>query len=142
MICTCICTAQAVPAYLAVPDHEPETEHRYQETVVDNVVVPHHLLLLYIVLTTTTWQKYRILEIVGIPTIFRYTDSGGSPGGTDSLKWETPVSSACGRMLQSRHKSVQGQVTTYRFGNYEKCSCFPITIEFTGARVIECENAR
>ena len=47
------------------------------------------------------------------------------------------MSSACGRMLQSRHKSVQGQVTTYRFGNYEKCSCFPITIEFTGAQVMK-----
>ena len=33
----CTCTAQTVPVYL-VPA-EPETEQRYQETVVDNVVV-------------------------------------------------------------------------------------------------------
>ena len=50
---TCICSAEAVPVYLAEPDHE--REHSYQETVVDNVVVPHHLLLLYFVLTT--WEK-------------------------------------------------------------------------------------
>ena len=49
-----MCTAQAVPVYLAEPEHEPQTENRYQETVVDNVVVHQPLQLLYIVLTTTT----------------------------------------------------------------------------------------
>ena len=29
-------------SYLAEPDHEPETELGYQETVVDNVVEPCH----------------------------------------------------------------------------------------------------
>ena len=42
MYCTLHCSAQAVPVYLAEPDHEPETELGYQETVVDNVVEPCH----------------------------------------------------------------------------------------------------
>ena len=37
-----ICTTQAVPVYFAELDQEPETEYRYQETLVDNVVVPFH----------------------------------------------------------------------------------------------------
>ena len=54
----CTARAQAVPVYLSKPDHEPE--HRYQENVVDNVVVPHLSLMLYIVPATTSWKKYRI----------------------------------------------------------------------------------
>ena len=42
MYCTLHCSAQAVPVYLAEPDHEPETELGYQETVVDNVVEACH----------------------------------------------------------------------------------------------------
>ena len=121
MIYTYICTAQAVPVYLAEPEHEPQTENRYQEAVVDNVVVRHPLQLLYIVLTTTTWQKYRILEIVGIPTIFRYTDSGGSPGGNSSpLMVKAPSCDLCCDSLQHKlcSRPLNGIQTSGLYGTY------------------------
>ena len=80
-VCTCICTVQAVPVYSLSP--------RLSKSVSMSRKLLWEVML---ILATSCYYKYntglpqhntkyRILEIVGIPTIFRYTDSGGSPVG-------------------------------------------------------------